>query len=72
MMAFLPFGNPWGYRLQGAFGNSIQSTREVEPMCRISLLVKKILSDFLHQAGINSLNSAKSLNNLIPAKLNMT
>ena len=27
---------------------------------------KKILSDFLHQAEIKSLNSAKSLNNLIP------
>ena len=30
MMPFLPFGNPWGYRFQGAFGNSIQSTREVD------------------------------------------
>ena len=28
---------------------------------------KKVLSDFLHQADINSLNSAKGLNNLIPA-----
>ena len=26
----------------------------------------KILSDFLHQADIKSMNSAKSLNNLIP------
>ena len=30
MMQFLPFGNPLGYRFQGAFGNSIQSTREVD------------------------------------------
>ena len=30
MLAFLLFGNPWGYRFQGAFGNSIQSTREVD------------------------------------------
>ena len=35
-------------------------------MSRISLLVDKILSDFLHQADIKSLNSAKSLSNLIP------
>ena len=61
MMPFLPFGNPCGYRFQGAFGNSIQ-------MSRISLFIfgYKILSDFLHQADIKSLNSAKYLNNLIP------
>ena len=31
----------------------------------------KILPDFLHQADIKSLNSAKSLNNLIPAPPNL-
>ena len=66
MMQFLSFGNPWGYRFQGAFGNSIQSTREVDKMSRISLLVEQILSDILQQANINSLNSAKRLNNFIP------
>ena len=66
MMHFLPFGNPWGYRFQGAFGNSIQSTREVDQRAGSLYLWGKILSDFLHQADTKSLNSAKSLNNLIP------
>ena len=64
MMPFLPFGNPWGYRFQGAFGNCIQSTREVDQYYGFLYLWKQILSDFLHQADIKSLNSAKSLNNL--------
>ena len=40
-------------------------------MSRISLLVDKILSDFLHQADIKSLNSAKSLNNPIPVHVHV-
>ena len=67
MMPFLPFGNPWGYRFQGAFGNSIQSSREVEQWAGFFYLWEKTLSDFLHQADIKNYNSAKSLNNLIPA-----
>ena len=35
-------------------------------MSRISLVWEKKLSDFLHQADIKSLNSAKSMDNLIP------
>ena len=66
MMPFLPFGNPWGYRFQGAFGNSIQSTREVDQRAVFLYLWKHILSDF--QADIVSLNSAKRLNNLIPVR----
>ena len=70
MVVFLPFGiNPWGYRFQGAFGNSIQSTRKVDQYAGFLLWWKK-MSDFLHHGDIKSLNSAKSLNNLIPGKLN--
>ena len=65
MLAFLPHDNPWGYRFQGAFGNSVQSTREVDKWAGFLYLWKKILPDFLHQADIKSLNSAESLNNLI-------
>ena len=46
--------------------DSIQSTREIDQWAGFHYLCKKILSDFLHQADIKSLNSAKSLNNLIP------
>ena len=56
----------WSNRFQGAFGNSIQSTREVDQWARFLCLWTKILSDFLHQTDIKSLNSGKSLNNLIP------
>ena len=49
MMPFLPFGNPWGYRFQAAFGNSIQGTKEVDKWAGFLYLWKQILSDFLHQ-----------------------
>ena len=66
MISYLPFGNPWGYRFHGAFGNGIQSTTEVDQLAGFLYLWTQILSDFIHQADIKSLNSAKSRNNLIP------
>ena len=46
MMPFLPFGNPWGYRFQRAFANSIQSTREVHQMSSISFFVENNIARF--------------------------
>ena len=44
-------------------------TVQFRGMCGwIIIFVETNLSDFLHQVDIKSLNSAKSLNNLIPGK----
>ena len=43
MMPFLQFGNPWGYRFQGVFGDSIQSTREVDNKQDFFFFVKNIV-----------------------------
>ena len=66
MMPFVLFGNPWGYRFPCS-GKQYQKHKRSWPMSRISLFVEKNIDWFLNQADIKSLNSAKSMNNLIRA-----
>ena len=56
----------WGTVIEFTYEESFVSSTEINNTSRISLFVEKILFDFLHQADMKSLNSAKSLTNLIP------
>ena len=61
------YGNTWSYRFHWAFRNSVLSTREVDQKAGFCYIIEKVTAEFLHQADLKSLNSDKSLTNLIPA-----